>query len=228
MNSSRYKEYEEKIIELDKLIEQGYQDCQERRMQWEEAVSSILIPTLEKIASLMKLTMGRRGIYVQKHEVCGNFETVQFWFGQTTTGLSYKEQTADGRLYCSTGVEEGAALVFSLGEDGRVLTLLYPFQSKLPEIPDQKKTKETKRVWIGKIFKTPKDITADEVYRIVISFIEFSQQFSIFSPTESEKYPKQVNKEWREIVDGVVEDSCKEPKKILGFIPEVINKSNKS
>jgi hypothetical protein len=157
------------LAQVDAVLARGPEVLQERRTAWQGVADAVIVRTAKTVIDQLPRVNAWRGVYVARKKRWTNFETVQFWFGAAPSGV-YSPN--------ALGVERGAALVFSIAEDGRVATLAYPFFTELPDDSGRKGPGPA----FGPFFDSAELLTADRVGEIIRSFLAWASRTSIYGP----------------------------------------------
>ncbi len=196
------------LQKLDELFEQGFADTSARRDRWREVAETIIVPTLEGICAELSRIGNYRAIHVTRDRPMENLEAVNLVLGNVANGIRVQDGSG-----MAVGVEVGAALGFCLADHARVVVRAYPFHNSLP-----RESVGSRPYFIGKCYDDPAEITPEDIYEIVASFLRWALKHSVFAPTKRSKIPKAgPSIEW--VPDHEFDLAALLPREPIGFRP---------
>ncbi|MDD5309526.1 MAG: hypothetical protein PHU25_19590 [Deltaproteobacteria bacterium] len=195
----------ERLQILSEEYEAGFQAVQARRQEWAATAKDVILPAMQEAIGAMKQVHSRWDLYALEFSRFTNSSVVQFSFSDIPTGIFIEDEKG-----WASGIQRGADLIFSQGQDGRVVTFANPFATDLPRAPKRAE----QRYWIGCRFERPTEITREVVLDVIASFVEWAKDSNIFCRARN---PAADSTEWREIREGLLEAPYKQEHAPIGF-----------
>ena len=196
----------QRLQELNGLFKRGFDDTRERRQSWSGVVDTVLLPTLQEIAGQLPEMEKTRSAHVHRERQMENLEAVWLQLGTVCNGIAVEDDKGS-----AVGVEAGAALGFCLDDHARVVVVAYPFRSSLP-----RRKEERRRPYVGRYYESAVNVTQEDIYELVVSFLAWALEHSVFSPTKRDEIPiKATAIEWVPIEEADLDGLL--PKEPMGF-----------
>lgn len=198
-----------------KVFNSSKEKVEARRREWDGFVERAEI-AFQKIID----EHNKQGTFYDKLHIDNNYKEycekktnhgyIALRFGKHHVGIRTEKIGKDGDSKSfSSIVEEGGALLYSLGIDGRVLCLLYSSESEMKTSPEG-------REFYSRLYQCPSDLTEKKILKDVKEFLWYTRitsYLSRFTKKDSLKYV------WMRIRSNVIQNNWR---KVLVDIATIV------
>jgi len=190
-----------------KMFNSSQERVESRRGEWDDFVDKA-----EGIFQNVIEEHKKQGTFYDKLHIDNNYRDycekktdhgyIALRFGKHHVGIKAKEVSNDGKKSFSSIVEEGGALLYSLGIDGRVLCLLYSSESEI-------KTSPKGSEFYLRLYHCPTDLTDKKILKDIKEFFWYTRitsYLSRFTKMDSMKYAMMkirsnvIQNNWRKVL----------------------------